>query len=1274
MVKITLRHAATGTRRVARILLLLVLVSAVSGVVFLRYWVLPQIERYHGDIEASAGATLGRPLTIARIEANWEGWRPSLLLSDVSIRDERGKVALQLPAMRNTVAWSSLLFGELRFYSLQLDRPQIMIRRDVSGQLYVAGIQSEAQASAAFDTGTADWLLRQRQILIRNGRVIWQDEMRGAPAIAFDRVELTINNFFDHHRFSLRAEPPPKLAAAVEMRGNLYGDDFAAAHSWRGELFANMRRADVATARTWLDLYPALQQGSGDLQLSLQLAQGAPAEIGAQVDLRDVRTQLGAELPELVAHELKGGLGWRQLNGGFEISARDFSLRLGDGLVLPPTNFLLGWNAKRGYRSASGEVRADAIDLAHIGRLLAYFPLEDAAKKRVTELGLQGRVRNLQASWQGDFEKLLRYRMQAQFEKVAMRQVGNLPGFSGLSGSVEGSDSNGSLRLNSHDLQVQAPGFLAEPLQFDQLSGQLDWQRNSGHNWDIKLNDMRVANADLAGTVFGSYQLNEGPGVADLTVNLARASVSHAARYIPLHAFDDATYRWLQTGLQGGLADAFQLRVRGDLRDFPFADGKTGLFRITARAKGVTIEFDPGWPRIEQAQADFLIQGSQLEVKAARARTAGAALQKVRVAIPDTLAAGRLVLEVEGEAAGETQRALDYIRNSPVSTYLNGYTDGFRARGRGLLKLHLAIPLAQDAPVRVQGSYRSDDNELDLGTHVPLLQHVQGELSFDQETLQAKAISAWILGGPARLSLRSADERLLIDASGTLDAGSLHATYGYPLLSRLRGNTDWRARISVHDKLANVQVNSDLLGLASDLPAPFNKSPGQRMHLYLAQKDLNPHQESLQLKYGDILDATLLRSGTVDGGWEIRRGSIVLGTADKSVGKEGIWISGHLPHLDLQGWNGWSNLPQREGILPNIAGIDVTLDRVAGFGSRLRDLNIRGSGRNGLVSTRLTSPEISGDLIWQPQDQGKLLVRLKKLKLGEGAAEARAAALPENNESSGPVALPVVDMTVENLHWKGKPLGRLALMLESDAEDVVLKSLHLNNPDAQVEANGRWSARKNETQVNLKIEIADSGKLLARSGYPDSVSGGKGVFESSLTWQGAPDAFDYPGLFGSIRIGVGKGRFLQVDPGAAKLLGVLSLQSLPKRISLDFTDVFSPGFQFDSISGLALIENGMLKTEDFSMAGTAAKVTLRGEVDLQRETQQLQVRVFPAVSDNVSLLSFAAGPAVGVGVLVTNKLLRDPLDKLVSFDYNVSGSWADPVVERIGSNKPPAEE
>jgi uncharacterized protein YhdP len=210
----------------------------------------------------------------------------------------------------------------------------------------------------------------------------------------------------------------------------------------------------------------------------------------------------------------------------------------------------------------------------------------------------------------------------------------------------------------------------------------------------------------------------------------------------------------------------------------------------------------------------------------------------------------------------------------------------------------------------------------------------------------------------------------------------------------------------------------------------------------------------------------------------------------------------------------------------------------------------------------------------------------------------------------------------------------------------------------------------------LRVDISDAGKILSRSGYPGSLKDGSGSLESNLYWSGAPGTFGYEKLNGALHLKVGKGRFLKLDDprmGTLKLLGVLSLQSLPSRMKLDFTDVFSDGFQFDSINGNAQIVNGLLRTNDMMLSGSSAKVTMDGQVDLKRETQNLKVRILPTISDNVSIAAIAVNPAIGVGVLLASKLFRDPLDKLGSFDYNVSGSWADPKFEKMGKAKARAE-
>jgi hypothetical protein len=174
-------------------------------------------------------------------------------------------------------------------------------------------------------------------------------------------------------------------------------------------------------------------------------------------------------------------------------------------------------------------------------------------------------------------------------------------------------------------------------------------------------------------------------------------------------------------------------------------------------------------------------------------------------------------------------------------------------------------------------------------------------------------------------------------------------------------------------------------------------------------------------------------------------------------------------------------------------------------------------------------------------------------------------------------------------------------------------------------------------------------------------------------------------LSGTLDIDVGAGQFTKIDPGIGKLLGVLSLQALPRRLTLDFRDVFSEGFAFDTIAGKTAIVKGVMATDDLRLAGPAARVDISGEADLAKETQRLNVRVLPSLSSTFSaatpaaaMILLAANPlvaaAVGAGTLLAQKVMKDPLEQMFAYDYRISGSWSDPVVERVGARAPPARQ
>jgi uncharacterized protein YhdP len=201
--------------------------------------------------------------------------------------------------------------------------------------------------------------------------------------------------------------------------------------------------------------------------------------------------------------------------------------------------------------------------------------------------------------------------------------------------------------------------------------------------------------------------------------------------------------------------------------------------------------------------------------------------------------------------------------------------------------------------------------------------------------------------------------------------------------------------------------------------------------------------------------------------------------------------------------------------------------------------------------------------------------------------------------------------------------------------------------------------------VNVKLDVSDVGKFLARLGWPKAMKGGTAKLEGPVKWSGNPTRFDIPSLSGQLKLEAKDGRFQEIEPGVAKLLGILSLQALPKRVTLDFRDIFSKGFSFDRISANVNITSGVADTQDFVMQGSAARVDMRGQVDLAGETQNLVVRVAPSLSEGIAIAGAIVNPAIGVAALIAQKAFRDPFSKLASFEYTVTGTWADPNIARL---------
>ncbi len=325
---------------------------------------------------------------------------------------------------------------------------------------------------------------------------------------------------------------------------------------------------------------------------------------------------------------------------------------------------------------------------------------------------------------------------------------------------------------------------------------------------------------------------------------------------------------------------------------------------------------------------------------------------------------------------------------------------------------------------------------------------------------------------------------------------------------------------------------------------------------------------------------------------------------------------------------------------------------------------------------QLTADQMAGLIEYREasttQGAGRVYARLSRLSLPPAEVEGFEQLLDQ-----APASVPALDIVVDDFELRGKHLGRLeveavnrGIATGDVAREWRLNRLALRTPEANLSASGQWAAAggaaRRRMALDFELELADSGAYLDRLGYGKTLRGGKGMLKGQLAWSGSPLGWDTKSLDGSMNLSLDAGQFLKADAGAGRLLGVLSLQALPRRLLLDFRDVFQEGFAFDNIGGDFRINAGVLQTNNLRMRGVQAAVLMEGQADIGLETQDLRVFVVPEINAGTASLAYAAiNPALGLGTFVAQWLLRRPLIAANTREFRITGKWDDPKIERV---------
>ncbi len=1324
-----------------------------ATVLGLRYLVLPHIDSYKPEVESIATNALGNKVTIATIHASWQGLHPRLSLDHVVVHDKFGNDALTLPRVSATLSWWSVVTGQLRLYQLEIDRPDMDVLRDADGRLHVAGILVDTGSSG--NGKGADWVLAQHEILIRDGRLRWNDYKRAAPELVLENVNVVLRNGWHHHRFALTATPPAAFASPLDVRAQFvhshFTDRISDPAQWRGELYADLRDTDLTVWKSYFDYPIELQQGKGSVRAWLNFDHAKVANLTADLSLSNVTARLRKDLEPLDLKHISGRISMGEdftpglLDStptfganGHKISLTDFSLQTTDGLFLPQTTLSESFAPARNGRPEKTEIKAKLLDLETLAKFIEHLPLPAAQRKILSDFAPRGILRDFTAQWQGAYPNIVGYNIKGQFAGLSLNPqaprparprsgkmpaqaaVPAIPGFQNLTGQVDANDRGGSFSLASSDLSLQLPGYFAEPvLPFERLAMQAHWAFQENDKLLLEIPKMDFVQDGVSGSFSGKHLMPlNGPagkprGTIDINGRLSRLDIAKTARYLPLQT-PPALRDWLTGALIGGTITDVKLKLKGDLAQFPFHaavrnEKSRGEFSVAGNIENGTLNYAPGhtasdgktllWPVIDNINGRIAFDRARLEIDAESARTSGVALSHVKAVIPD-LAAHEMQLAVDGEAAGELQNFVRFSNDSPVSGWIGHFTDDVKATGDSRLALKLQLPLAHLEDAKVHGALQFAGNNVNLRSGLPALLGAGGKLEFNEKGFGIAGIKANFLGGPVLISGGTQrDGTIQVKADGSISADGVRKTYSMPVTrqstERIAGGTRYSATIRVKNKHPEVVVESNLAGLALDFPAPLGKSAAESLPLRFVLKDLPTSdpaiaRDEITLSLGPAISARYERekSGDRNADWRVVRGGIGVNVPAPQP-DSGVVANVSMKSLDLDAWNravasvvsggGASDGAKPSGALslaqyvePEVLAARAT--ELILLGKKLDNVVVGASHQNDAWQANIDSEQASGYVTWnQPQaghGLGKVTARLASLVIPKSAA-SEVSDLLEGKDTA--TEMPAVDIVAENFELFGKKFGHLELAAHNargfGGREWRINKLAIVNPDGELKGTGKWTSKAGDSQSSLTytLDIADAGKLLDRFGFANVLRSGKGRMQGEISWKGMPFALDIPSLSGQFQLDIASGQFLKVDPAAAKLLGVLSLQSLPRRLVLDFRDVFSEGFAFDGVTATASIAQGVVKTENFKMRGVAATVLMDGTADIAKEAQNLHVVVIPEINMGAASVVYglAVNPVIGVGTFLAQLFLRDPLMKAFTFEYQVTGPWKEPVVTKL---------
>lgn len=1220
---------------------------------------LPLMEGYQSRLEAWIHDRSGQRVSIRELDLAWHGLGPELRLLGVQWRHPvDGRPLLDAAEVGVGLDLRPLLSGDQpRVRQLRLSGIDLQLVRDEAGRLRLAGTED-------LPVHADPWalLIGQSRLQLAEASLTFRDRKGRLPDLRLSDIAGTLRGSGNRRQLNLGLVLDPRLGSTLELAADLSGDPREPATlSGRVHVAAtDFRLAQLADWRLLSDLQLG---GLSDVRAWATLDRGHLRGLVGELDVQlPAVARTDVPVPLFAARHLAGAFEWAGGPQGWSLALRSLEVEAEDG-GRSGNRLVLAVAGAPEQRSIN--LLVDRLDIALLRRLLTGFvPLAPRDRELLDGLAPRGTLHDLRltAALAGHALQDLRY--QGRLDAFSTRPFGPLPGVAGGELGIEGTARGGRLTLAETPLVLAAPDLFRGALGLTAVDGRLDWGRDETHGVWLHASELKIRNPDLAGALRLTLQRLPGQSpLLDMQAQVTGARVAAVRDYLPAGHMPPRTLAWLDRSLVSGEIPVAALLFRGRLADFPFRQGE-GRMEIRAQVRDGVLDYHPDWHRIEEIEAEVAFVNASMDIRAPSARLLGATAEDVRVTIADLRHAR---LGVSGRATGPFDDMLRYVRESPLGR--RGYPlDPLKGRGEARLELELDLPIRHDdrRPLDLDGRVVLAGNALELRDWGLELSDLRGELSFSEAGVAASGIAARLWDTPTRLDIAPTPQGRQVRLSGRWPLYDHLPAALSGLRDRIRGQSDWALALDLRPGKADLglSLSSDLRGTALEFPEPFRKAADVAMPFRLHTRLVDGRPDVFQAWLDGHSAAFLLKGDARR--LALERAELVLGGSDARLPEvPGIRIRGRLPVCPVDEWQAMASGSGGGLQARRMLGIDMQCGWLRYAGRTFGAAAISARPAAGSWEIDLTGADLKGEarLPEVATVERPLSARFERLVIPE--SDGKAA-----DRDLDPRTLPPLDLSVASLRLAGRELGTVRLRTRplDDGNGLAVAPLEIDSDWLQLVARGQWQrdAKRERSRFDLNITGGDLGRLLEAFGYAGNIEGGETHAEINANWPGAPMDFELAKVEGTLALRIGKGSLTSLDPGAGRVFGLLSLHALPRRLSLDFSDLFRRGFSFDRIEGRFTLIDGNAYTNDLVIEGPAARIEISGRTGLATRDYDQLVTVIPEVTSGLPLAgAIAGGPAVGAALFLADRLLSKQVEALTRYQYSVTGSWESPVFTRL---------